>query len=66
MVSVLLSDIVTLEERGLWQGYVNMVFACGAGLGAPLGKPSVPRHSFLVTDIAIAGGIMADTINWRW
>lgn len=37
MVSILLSDIVTLEERGIWQGYVNMVFACGAGLGAPLG-----------------------------
>ncbi|KAF1846586.1 MFS general substrate transporter, partial [Cucurbitaria berberidis CBS 394.84] len=36
-VSILLSDVVTLEERGLWQGYVNMVFACGAGLGAPLG-----------------------------
>ena len=36
-MSILLSDIVTLEERGIWQGYVNMVFACGAGLGAPLG-----------------------------
>ncbi|KAK0664513.1 MFS general substrate transporter [Cercophora samala] len=37
VVSILLSDIVTLEERGVWQSYVNMVFACGAGLGAPLG-----------------------------
>ncbi|TEY65542.1 hypothetical protein BOTCAL_0139g00090 [Botryotinia calthae] len=37
VVSILLSNIVTLEERGIWQGYVNMVFACGAGLGAPLG-----------------------------
>ncbi|KAM7185425.1 MFS general substrate transporter [Naviculisporaceae sp. PSN 640] len=37
VVSILLSDIVSLEERGLWQSYVNMVFACGAGLGAPLG-----------------------------
>ncbi|EPE24597.1 MFS general substrate transporter [Glarea lozoyensis ATCC 20868] len=37
VVSILLSDIVTLEERGIWQGYVNMVFACGAGAGAPLG-----------------------------
>ncbi|KAI8962429.1 MFS general substrate transporter [Daldinia sp. FL1419] len=36
-VSILLSDLVSLEERGIWQGYVNMVFACGAGLGAPLG-----------------------------
>ncbi|KAK4205033.1 MFS general substrate transporter [Triangularia verruculosa] len=37
VVSILLSDIVTLEERGVWQSYVNMVFALGAGLGAPLG-----------------------------
>ncbi|KAI4266226.1 MAG: hypothetical protein LQ337_008861 [Flavoplaca oasis] len=37
IVSILLSDIVSLEERGIWQGYVNMVFAVGAGLGAPLG-----------------------------
>jgi MFS family permease len=37
VVSIVLSDIVTLEERGIWQGYVNMIFACGAGLGAPLG-----------------------------
>lgn len=36
-VSILLSDVVALEERGIWQGYVNMIFACGAGLGAPLG-----------------------------
>ncbi|KAL2017567.1 hypothetical protein VTK56DRAFT_1940 [Thermocarpiscus australiensis] len=37
LVSILLSDIVSLEERGIWQGHVNMVFATGAGLGAPLG-----------------------------
>ncbi|KAI5919268.1 MFS general substrate transporter [Camillea tinctor] len=37
MVSILLSDLVPLEERGIWQGYVNMVFAIGGGLGAPLG-----------------------------
>lgn len=36
-MSILLSDIVSLEERGIWQGYVNMVFAVGAGSGAPLG-----------------------------
>lgn len=46
VVSILLSDIVTLEERGIWQGYVNMVFACGAGLGAPLGSLTLglPRN----------------------
>ena len=46
--SILLSDIVPLRERGQWQGYVNIVYAAGAGIGAPL------------------GGILADSIGWRW
>ncbi|KAI9816059.1 MAG: hypothetical protein M1827_002051 [Pycnora praestabilis] len=37
VVSILLSDTVPLVERGKWQGYVNIVYATGAGLGAPLG-----------------------------
>jgi MFS family permease len=35
--SVLLSDIVGLRERGTWQGYVNVIYAVGASMGAPLG-----------------------------
>ena len=35
--SILLSDIVSLRERGQWQGYVNLVYAFGASAGAPLG-----------------------------
>jgi MFS family permease len=46
--SVLLSDIVGLRERGTWQGYVNIIYAAGAGSGAPL------------------GGLLADSIGWRW
>lgn len=37
VVSILLSDIVPLRERGTWQGYVNIIFATGASVGAPLG-----------------------------
>ncbi|KAK4692537.1 hypothetical protein P7C71_g4692, partial [Lecanoromycetidae sp. Uapishka_2] len=32
--AVLISDIVPLQERGLWQGYRNLVFAVGLGVGA--------------------------------
>ncbi|KAH8638329.1 Structural maintenance of chromosomes protein 1 [Alternaria alternata] len=46
--SILLSDIVSLRERGQWQGYVNLVYAFGASAGAPL------------------GGLLADSIGWRW
>jgi MFS family permease len=37
VVSILLSDVVPLRERGTWQGYLNIVYATGASAGAPLG-----------------------------
>ena len=43
MVSILISDIVPLRERGKWQGYLNIIYATGAGAGAPLGGLLVDR-----------------------
>lgn len=37
VVSILMSDIVPLRERGTWQGIMNIIFASGSGCGAPLG-----------------------------
>lgn len=37
VVSILMSDICTLRERGVWQGVINIIYASGAGCGAPLG-----------------------------
>lgn len=37
VVSILISDIVPLKDRGVWQGLINIVYATGAGAGAPLG-----------------------------
>ena len=37
VVSILLSDVVPLRERGQWQSYINMIFALGASSGAPIG-----------------------------
>ena len=37
VVSILISDIVPLRERGVWQGVINIVYSSGAGVGAPLG-----------------------------
>ncbi|KAM4054703.1 major facilitator superfamily protein [Hirsutella rhossiliensis] len=48
VVSILLSDLVPLRERGVWQGYLNILYAAGSSTGAPL------------------GGILADSIGWRW
>lgn len=38
VVSILMSDIVPLRDRGVWQGIINIIYATGAGTGAPLGK----------------------------
>ena len=48
VVSILMSDIIPLRQRGSWQGYVNIIYASGAAAGAPL------------------GGMLADSIGWRW
>lgn len=37
VVSILLSDIIPLKERGVWQGLTNIIYAAGASSGAPLG-----------------------------
>jgi len=37
VVSILLSDVVSLRERGTWQGYTNVIYAAGSAAGAPLG-----------------------------
>ncbi|CED84921.1 Predicted transporter (major facilitator superfamily) [Phaffia rhodozyma] len=35
--SVIVSDIIPLKQRGLYQGYTNLLFGLGGALGAPLG-----------------------------
>lgn len=37
MSSILLTDIIPLRERGIWQGYLNIIFGAGTATGAPLG-----------------------------
>lgn len=38
VVSIIMSDVVSLRDRGVWQGIINIIYALGAGLGAPIGK----------------------------
>ncbi|KAJ7736049.1 MFS general substrate transporter [Mycena maculata] len=37
VVSIIMSDIVPLRSRGTWQGILNIIYASGSALGAPLG-----------------------------
>ncbi|OCF45432.1 multidrug resistance protein fnx1 [Kwoniella heveanensis CBS 569] len=37
MSAIIMSDMVDLRHRGLFQGYVNILFGTGAALGGPVG-----------------------------
>lgn len=37
VVNILMSDIIPLRDRGVWQGIINIIYATGSGAGAPLG-----------------------------
>lgn len=51
VVSVMVSDIVPLRERGTWQGVLNIIFAAGSGCGAPLGTQTIhfDLRSYILT-----------------
>lgn len=79
VVSIMFSDIIPLKDRGLWQGLINVVYASGAGLGAPLGGFLADtigwRWSFLAQAPLCAVAFLAvtftlhlpqpDTQDWR-
>lgn len=65
VVSILISDIVPLRDRGLWQGIINIIYATGSGIGAPLGRNFWQTVHIRDTDENL-GGILADYIGWRW
>jgi MFS family permease len=37
VVSILTTDLVPLRDRGIWQGYMNIIASVGTSVGAPLG-----------------------------
>ena len=41
VVTVLLSDVIPLRERGTYQGYLNLVGALGSTSGGPIGQSSL-------------------------
>ncbi|KAI0311219.1 MFS general substrate transporter [Amylostereum chailletii] len=37
IVSIIMSDMIPLRSRGTWQGLINIIWASGSAVGAPLG-----------------------------
>ena len=79
VVSILMSDIVPLRERGTWQGIINIIFASGSASGAVLGGIFADywswRWAFLVQAplcaLAIIGVVFAlklpqkEVVDWK-
>ena len=46
LISIIFSDVVPTKERGLWQGWLNVLYTVGMSIGAPLGirplRPVLP------------------------
>ncbi|PGH13873.1 hypothetical protein AJ80_06142 [Polytolypa hystricis UAMH7299] len=79
VVSIIMSDIIPLRDRGVWQGIINIIYASGSAIGAPLGGILADhvgwRWAFLAQGpICLAAFITvafslklpsADKSNWR-
>ena len=66
VVSIIMSDVVPLRERGTWQGILNVIYALGAGCGAPLGKYSLShnRNSLTCSRWSIGGSNQLAMVAW--
>lgn len=48
VVSIIMSEVVPLRDRGVWQGVINIIWATGSAIGAPLGRSSCPLKSHIL------------------
>ena len=66
VVSIIMSDIVPLRERGTWQGIMNIIYALGAGCGAPLGMGSLSfnRSSLIHSRRSVSGPSQLAMVPW--
>lgn len=62
IASIIVSELVSLDRRGPWQGVINIAFGLGHGLGGPLGGLLDAylgwRFAFLVQVVATFGLIV--------
>ena len=47
LVSIILSDVIPMKERGLWQGWLSILSTVGMSVGAPLGNHSLRAFPLL-------------------
>lgn len=67
LIAVIFFDVIPLKERGLWQGYSNVLYAIGMSIGAPVDRQlnyDMQKPTCLLCPRK--GGMLAEAVGWRW
>lgn len=65
LTEIILSDLVPLHERGMYQGMIGSVWSVACTLGPPVVRTSC-RYLLISPDGVIQGGAFASRKDWTW
>lgn len=63
--NIIISDLVPLSQRGLYQGLIGLTFALASAIGPPIVSHVVLTHVMQGLTF-IQGGALAEKASWRW
>ena len=67
MTQIIISDLVPLAKRGLYQGMMGLVYAFASAIGPPLARShSYSKGCHNLTAVLIQGGAFTEKATWRW
>lgn len=62
---IILSDLVPLHERGVYQGMIGFVWSIACTLGPPV-VGTLCHYQLISPDGAVQGGAFASRTDWTW
>ncbi|KAG6872024.1 hypothetical protein C0995_013806 [Termitomyces sp. Mi166 len=65
LTEIILSDLVPLKERGMYQGMIGSVWSVACTVGPPVVSSS-PHYPLTSLDGAAQGGAFASNKDWTW
>ena len=65
LTEIILSDLVPLHERGLYQGMIGSVWSVACTLGPPV-VGTLCHYLLISPDSAVQGGAFASRKDWTW
>ena len=65
LTEIILSDLVPLHERGMYQGMIGSVWSIACTLGPPV-VGTLCHYLSISPDGAVQGGAFASRKDWTW